>query len=102
MQRFKVAFIRGIWLPVWETRRFVRYPGELACLNYKGQEGIFSLIWFQCDWQLPTGVVPAHGVAMDTSLPWPEVPCQPLKHQFPSSSIGDEFNCLDWFTFVSL
>ena len=30
----------------------------------------------QCDgasWQLLAGVVPAHGVAMDTSLPWPEV-----------------------------
>ena len=38
--------------------------------------GIFPLIWFQCDgasWQLPTGVVPAHGIAMDTSLPRPEV-----------------------------
>ena len=31
---------------------------------------------FQSDgarWQLPTGVVPAHGIAMDTSLPWLEV-----------------------------
>ena len=37
---------------------------------------IFPLIWFQCDsasWQLPAGVVPAHRVAMDASLPWPEV-----------------------------
>ena len=40
-----------------------------------GQVSIFSNL-VQCDrasWQLLAGVVPAHGVAMDTSLPWPEV-----------------------------
>ena len=33
VQRFKVAFIREIWLPVQlqETGRFVLYAGELAC-----------------------------------------------------------------------
>ena len=53
-------------------------PSEVSNLfgKYGGQVSIFPLIWFQCDgasWQLPTGVVPVHGVAMDTSLPWPEV-----------------------------
>ena len=49
---------------------------------------IFPLIWFQCDgasWQLPTGVVPVHGVAMDTSLPWPEVLKPPANLQGTSS-----------------
>ena len=32
VQRFKVTFIREIWLPGRETRRFVLYPGELACM----------------------------------------------------------------------
>ena len=32
VQRFKVAFIQEIWLPVQETRRYVLYPGELACM----------------------------------------------------------------------
>ena len=52
------------------------------------QVSIFPLIWFQCDgasWQLFTGVVPAHGVAMDTSLPWPEVLRPPANLQGTSS-----------------
>ena len=54
------------------------FPSEVSNLfsKYGGQASIFPLIWSQCDgasWQLPTGVVPAHGVAMDTSLSWPEV-----------------------------
>ena len=28
VQRFQVAFIREIWLPVRETGRFVLYPGD--------------------------------------------------------------------------
>ena len=28
IQRFKVIFIREIWLPVQETRRFILYPGD--------------------------------------------------------------------------
>ena len=28
VQRFKLAFIREIWLPVRETGRFVLYPGD--------------------------------------------------------------------------
>ena len=28
VQRFQVAFIRSIWLPVWETGRLVLYPGD--------------------------------------------------------------------------
>ena len=67
-------------------------------MSYAGQVSIFSLIWVQwvdASWQVPKGVAPAHGVAMDTTLPWPEVlgpPCNALRHQFPSSSIGNEFN----------
>ena len=54
------------------------FPSEVSNLfgKYGGPVSIFPLIWFQCDgasWQLPTGVVPVRGVAMDTSLPWPEV-----------------------------
>ena len=37
---------------------------------------------------------PCSRVAMDTSLwLWHLAPRYPLRHQFPSSSIGDEFNC---------
>ena len=54
------------------------FPSQVSSLfgKYGGQESIFPLIWFQCDgasWQLLTRVVPAYGVSMDTSLPWPEV-----------------------------
>ena len=28
VQRLKVTFIREIWLPIQETRRFVLYPGD--------------------------------------------------------------------------
>ena len=41
-----------------------------------GSGEYFSTDLVQCDgarWQLLAGVVLAHGVAMDTSLPWPEV-----------------------------
>ena len=41
-----------------------------------GSGEYFSTDLVQCDGasgQLLPGVVPAHGVAMDTSLPWPEV-----------------------------
>jgi len=46
------------------------------------------MIWFQCinaSWQLPTGVVPPHGVTMDTSLPWPEVLTPPVNLSGTSS-----------------
>ena len=54
------------------------FPSEVSNLfsKYGGQASIFPLIWSQCDgasWQLPSGVVLTHGVAMDTSLSWPEV-----------------------------
>ena len=60
------------------------FPSEISNLfgKYGGQVSIFPLIWFQCDgasWQLPTGEVPAHGVAMYSSLPWPEVLSTPAK-----------------------
>ena len=47
------------------------FPSEVSNLfvQYGVQVGIFSLMWFQSDgasWQLLTGVVPAHRVAMDT------------------------------------
>ena len=66
------------------------FPSEVLNLfgKYWGQVSIFPLIWFQCDgasWQLPTGVVPAQGVAMDTSLPWPEVLRPPANLQGTSS-----------------
>ena len=32
-QRFKVAFIREIWLTVRETRRFVLYPGNFRIIR---------------------------------------------------------------------
>ena len=46
------------------------------CGKYRGSGEYFSTDLVQRDgasWQLLAGVVPAHGVAMDTSLPWPEV-----------------------------
>ena len=61
---------------------------------------IFPLNSFQCDgasWRLHAGVVPARRVAMDTSLICLKCSlthCQPVRHQFPSSSIGAEFNTL--------
>ena len=44
--------------------------------KYEGPGEYFSTDLVQCDgasWELLAGVVPAHGVAMDTSLPWAEV-----------------------------
>ena len=44
--------------------------------KYGGSGEYFSTDLVQCDgasWQLLAGVVPAHRVAMDTSLPWSEV-----------------------------
>ena len=46
----------------------------LVCMGGSGE--YFSTDLVQCDgasWQLLAGVVPAQGVAMDTSPPWPEV-----------------------------
>ena len=46
----------------------------LVCMGGSGE--YFSTDLVQCygaSLQLLAGVVPAHGVAMDTSLPWPEV-----------------------------
>ena len=52
----------------------------------------------QCDgasWQLLPGVVPAHGVAMDTSLPWPEVLRPPANIKGTSSQVHlDDFNAI--------
>ena len=59
--------------------------------KYGGQVSIFPLIGFQCDrasWQVSTGAVPAHGVAMDTSLPWPEVLRAPANLEDTSSQQG--------------
>ena len=51
VQRFKVAFIREIWLPVRETGRFVLYPGDTRIIreswhvcfcNWTGQIGQFG------------------------------------------------------------
>ena len=45
-------------------------------VKYGGSGEYFSTGLAQRDgvrWQLLAGVVPAHGVAMDSSLPWPEV-----------------------------
>ena len=75
------------------------FPSEVSNLfgKYGGQVSIFPLIWFQCDgasWQLPIGVVPACGVAIDISLPWPEVlraPANLKGASSPSSCIADEF-----------
>jgi len=53
-----------------------------------GQVSIFPLIWFQgngASWQLPTGMVPTHRVAMVTSLPWPEVLSPPANLKGTSS-----------------
>ena len=57
-----------------------------------GSDEYFSTDVVQCDsasWQLFAGVFPAQGVAMDTSLPWPEVlrpPANIKGTRFPSSS----------------
>ena len=64
---------------LWIQAASSPFPSEVSSNlfgKYRGQVSIFPLIWFQCDgasWQLPTRVVPAHRVAMDTSLPWPKV-----------------------------
>ena len=63
---------------LWIEAPSYPFPSEVSSLfgNCGSQVSIFRLIWFQCDgasWQLATWVVPAHGVAMDTFLPWPEV-----------------------------
>ena len=44
--------------------------------KYGGSDEYFSTDLVQCDsasWQLLAGVVPIYRVAMDTTLPWPEV-----------------------------
>ena len=51
-------------------QKFQTFLANMASGEY------FPLICFQGDgvsWQLPMGEVPAHKVAMDTSLHWPEV-----------------------------
>ena len=56
--------------------------------KYGGSGEYSSTDLVQCDsasWQLLAGVVPAHGVAMDTSLPWSEV-LRPLANIQSSSS----------------
>ena len=87
------SFCRGAatWVPTLPS------PSDVANLvvSMGGSGEYFSTDLVQCDGasrQLLVGVVLAHGVAMDTSLPlaWSvQAPCQ---HQFASSSIGDEFN----------
>ena len=60
--------------------------GEYVPLNYLTCDG--------ASWWLHGGLFPTHRVAMYTSLARPEfaqAPHQPLRHQFPSSSVGDEF-----------
>ena len=53
-------------------------PSDFSNLlgKYGGSGEYFSTDLVQCDsasWQLLAGVVPIHRVAMDTTLPWPEV-----------------------------
>ena len=72
--------------------------------KYGGQVSNFPLIWFQCDgasWQLPTEVVPAHGVAMDTSLPWPEVLRPPANLKGTSSQAHLLAMSLNYIVFVA-
>ena len=66
------------------------------CVGKYGVRWVFSTEFLQCDgasWWLHAGVVPACSIAMDTSYyAWgDQAPVQPLRHQFPSSSIGNEF-----------
>ena len=62
----------SIWVPL------IPSPSDVWNLfvKYGGSGEYFSTDLVQCagaSRQLLAGVVPAHGVAMDTSLPWPEV-----------------------------
>ena len=64
----------------------------LLCIGTYGVMWVLSTEFFLCDgvsWRLHAGVVAARRVAMDSSV---QAPVQPLSHQFPSSSISDEFN----------
>ena len=68
--------------PLAEVQRFESPPlpplqiFQTFLLSMGGSGEYFSTGLVHCDGaggQLLAGVVPAHGVAMDTSLPWPEV-----------------------------
>ena len=72
-------------------------PSLLFCaLVSMGFRWVFSTEVFQCDcasWQLHAGVVPGWLPWIPSCYAWgAQAPIQLLRHQFPSSSIGNEFN----------
>ena len=110
---------RGLLLILWLTLHlmlaFLSWSLRIRCLSESlrilapslslpfcalvsmGVRWVFSTEVFQCDgvsWQLHAGVIPACRVAMDTFMLCLrcQAPVQLLRHQFPSSSIDDEFN----------
>ena len=111
---------RGLLFILWLTLHlmlvFLSWSSRICCLSESlrilalspslpfcalvsvGVRWVFSTEVFQCDgasWQLHAGVVPACRIAMwiPSCYAWgAQAPVQPLRHQFPSSSIGDEFN----------
>lgn len=102
-----LCFCKSIWIQADCSRSismcFLRIFADLSCLlqfNLWGCKqiklpvlpslqmfqtflaSIFPLLWFSvtASRQLLTGLVPIHGVAMDTSMPWPEVLRSPANH----------------------
>jgi len=74
-------------------------------LSMGGQVSIFPLIWFSET--VPLGSC-LQGWFPLTELPWippypknAQAPCQHLRHQFPSSSIGDEFHHYYYFYYYN-
>ena len=59
VQRFKVAFILEIWLSVWETGRFVLYPGDSRII----QESWHEYRRDKCDFYISDSRIFGHKVS---------------------------------------
>ena len=82
------------------------FPKGGLSMQVSSQISLFHWIRFQCDgtcqWPLQGWFPPAGLIWIPPSYTWgildPTPPYQPLRHQFPSSSISDEFNC--WYVYL--